>query len=1260
MSALLFTGRTTLLRDFETLAERLLDDGSTKKKGTFRAFSKQKEAEIDAIEPRLFLITGPNGSGKTTAAEQCLAIVQKRADALNATVTILPISGKDYACDMISGTPRLNPVIPALHQILVKAHGPVDRFADLVEKLAVVKEKIITAGMHNWLRDAQSLATDSANHHTAMIEWLVTHNHISAAERTLYETASQQLGDLIIKSLIRRGSETPLFLWLDDFETLMDSAVDHWILNGLVQGLIESKTRTVLLITSARNPLPLLRNIVPDEQLYWYPLENYNLTIKNIASLASSQNISIPDDLDSLAAATDGQPLWVQNALYQIKSGTTPATACSYSTPDNALITPIVAALEPVATRLIQSALQTPLDKELCADLFNCTIAEVSQFFIEQQELFAGISPSGFHTRVAMALRSFCIQTLLTEKDTPAYRAIKEFGTTAVEYYAGILDELRERINRIDERYRLNTWNDAVYNYCNALLWHDPDQFKNQLTGYLMETVLHNHSRGCPLISLADCALMSDTWRQTIKTIKTGWPDLDVSNPILKAVPSSSETAALKALETLYATGATPYHKAIGALFSAQLHVRDGHSDKALELCADCMDAAAASDSFTQSLLDTLVIVGNTLYLQQQNHRAITAFTCCITLKPDFYEAWLAIGLAHTAEKELRESIAAFDRALALCPDDNQVYALKGKAHYALDQFELAAAAFTSALENNAADIDLWHYLGRAQARSQHHAKAIAAFERVCQQRSENSEAWFELGTSQMAVGRPADAIVSFTRTVALDPAHYQAWQELGNGYFALERYSECITALKNVLNQASDNPAALNKIGVALYYHGQYEAAVDVLTEALEHNPENAELFNTLGLAYAAQNLHDKAIPAYDRAIALDKANYSLYNNKGYSQFARGNLTEAIASYDQAIAANAASDAAWFNKGVALHADKKYAAALNAYEQTLTLNPEKGEVWYNKGLAHHALEQWNEALTAYTNALELDASLTDIWFNKGLVHAVLSQHDQTIEALTEARTYDPENSTVHLQLGIAQSAIAQPQAALNSFNEALRLMPDWHEALILKSKACLELDKTEEAIATIKEVLAQETPTAELWYLLGTCYVKIENQQDAAAAFCEALLLNPQWSDTAYQAGLAFHSLQNHSQAIIYYEQAHRQNPEQVGILYNIALCHHALGNLNEAIITYQKAIELSPDDPALWYNMGLCYQLLRQYAHAVETYRQTLELDPTLADAWFNLGLSCHALGQKTEATQAYRKTLELKPDDEEATLRLSQLSA
>lgn len=155
---------------------------------------------------------------------------------------------------------------------------------------------------------------------------------------------------------------------------------------------------------------------------------------------------------------------------------------------------------------------------------------------------------------------------------------------------------------------------------------------------------------------------------------------------------------------------------------------------------------------------------------------AIAELEKAVQLKPDYAEAYHALGVAYTRlgislaqQNQLQEAteayskaVAAYQKVIELEPDRANSYINLGNVYIQAGQLDLAIAALRKAVELVPDDPDAHYNLGAAYQFNEQYDEAIAQFQRVLEIDPNYANAYLGLGYAYKDKGMKDEAIQAF------------------------------------------------------------------------------------------------------------------------------------------------------------------------------------------------------------------------------------------------------------------------------------------------------------------------------------------------------------------------------------------------------------------------------------------------------------------------------------------------------------------
>ncbi len=220
---------------------------------------------------------------------------------------------------------------------------------------------------------------------------------------------------------------------------------------------------------------------------------------------------------------------------------------------------------------------------------------------------------------------------------------------------------------------------------------------------------------------------------------------------------------------------------------------------------------------------------------------AIRLLREAVQIDPEFYKAWVNLGLAFERKGDLGEARWCYEQAIRYQPSWFPL------AHYNLAGLYLRQGDLNAAMAQCDAAI-----------------KAEPKFAR----------AYLRKGTILAQQKRFREAVVEFERSLRIEPEMAMAHNNLGLAYQALGMLKEAREAFQKAIDLDTDDLAvayAHNNLGNLLRQQGDYEGAMKQYLLALRRKPDYAVAWANLGDMHAKKGNFAEAIQCYKKALELD-----------------------------------------------------------------------------------------------------------------------------------------------------------------------------------------------------------------------------------------------------------------------------------------------------------------------------------------------------------------------------------------------------
>jgi tetratricopeptide (TPR) repeat protein len=252
-------------------------------------------------------------------------------------------------------------------------------------------------------------------------------------------------------------------------------------------------------------------------------------------------------------------------------------------------------------------------------------------------------------------------------------------------------------------------------------------------------------------------------------------------------------------------------------------------------------DAAAESLERAINLLGETPAAAYPRYLraqirieQQQTEQAIEELERAVALRPDFAEAWLALGSAKGSLLDNDGAVEALEKAVALRPDDPDALYQLGSAYLRLGRSAEAIEHLREAVRHRPDDRSALYNLMRALRADGQVEQAEQARKRMAEvlaDRNKADEGSLQAvalnneGVELQKAGDLRGALAKYSAALELNPSHFGFRLNYGLALSGLGRWNEAILEFREVLRLDPGNTGATKALYIALDRAGESDS---------------------------------------------------------------------------------------------------------------------------------------------------------------------------------------------------------------------------------------------------------------------------------------------------------------------------------------------------------------------------------------------------------------------------------------------------
>ncbi len=1258
----IYVGRLLLKRFFSDLLTKLLDDG--KESRSFLQFKKQKDPDTNF--PRVLLFHGDYGLGKTTALNQCIEMASDFCEQSNKSLKIIKIDWEDWYYKNWSLPSNNIELMKALHEIFsAKSTGIsscFSRFEELHSRVKKTSSKADELIRNEWKRDLLDPGFPELSEQEQIKLWL--QKKIPKQDLEILDKAEGKLAEILITGLREATSETAIMLVIDNYEYLQQD-MEKWFRSEFLNRLCD--LRLITIVSGTGQFSRGYRNVFEEEQLFVLNFADITLTKLDILQLAAKNHIGVTEaDAERIERLTGGVPLVVQDLFsYAIKgieiSDLLGEDDDSVDFTSDKFTADIVERFLKYCTdsnvrdKIFHLVMTRQFNPSLFASLWQVKVSEVNSIMKSISEQFSFVNHNRVHSLIRTSLISYLHQELSCRQDSSLLAFFNHYSITCAAHFGDQLNQFQKSILSSEILYSERRYCDALIGYYCSLIWSNPENVFNSLSGTFLELIHFNVNFATQLFWHIDefRAVLPGQCTDCLDILYNGIILADQSLVSSKAPVQPGENAVIDFLENSMET-MNDFQQALLFHKKAELLIRQNDFSGAqtfLDKSLSLMD----STSPREILYEDYIQIADEFSSYNEYQKAIESLNHAVSICPDNYLPWFDLGMACLKTGDHQNAIAAFSKSTSINPDFQDTWYNLGLCYAAISNHEQAVNSFVKAIDKGPESSEICYNMGLSLQKTGNNPEAVKTFQKVVALEPGNVDAWYRIGQLNSILENCDQAISAFQNAISIKPDLIEAHRALGNEFSKTGKHKDAAEAFEQAATLNEKDADLWNQVASAWFAAEQNQKAIDSARKSIALKEDSTLPWVTIGHAFTALGNFSEANSAYTRASEISPDDASVWVNLGNNFYAQSMYEEAIDSFKKAVSINPAQEGTWFNLGLAYRVKEQYDDALEAFENAITQEPSNPECWFQKGRIHMTLSQYEEAASSFSKTVEFSPTSHDAWYKRGLAFAKCSKHPQALESFTKAAELWSTDPDIWFNMGLSYSAVDNYFDAVKSFQQTTSLAPSRQEAWYNLGHCLQLLGQFQEAINAFIRSLELLPDHFLSNYNKGVCHYYLADYQEALGSLDTAARLQGDHCDSLLFLALTCHALGNYEDAINYYIKVTEINPDSSDAWFNMALAYHALNNYDKAIEVYSETVRRWPENSTAWYNMGLVFHARNELDNAIRAYCQATSISEDRSEIWYSLAAAFHAQEHYGEAIQAYRKVTKLSPENIDAHLNL-----
>ncbi|WP_375470928.1 tetratricopeptide repeat protein [uncultured Nostoc sp.] len=504
---------------------------------------------------------------------------------------------------------------------------------------------------------------------------------------------------------------------------------------------------------------------------------------------------------------------------------------------------------------------------------------------------------------------------------------------------------------------------------------------------------------------------------------------------------------------------------------------------------------------------------GNQLWRLEKYPESVAALQQAIKLKPDFYEAYFALGLAEYAQEKYPQALVAYEQAIEINPDYDKVWLSKYSTLNELQKYPEALVAIDKAIEYNSSDVDLYLQRGIALRNLKRYPEALAAVTKAIEMKPLFFFYYFRAVIRHDLKDYQGE-LADLNQAIKLQPAHTNSYLSRANVYFQLKNYQAALADLNQAIKLQPDGAVNYKLRGIVYSELKNYQAALADLNQAIKLQTDDASNYISRGDVYFHLKNYQAALADLNQAIKLQPDDAYAYFLRGNVHVHLKNYQAALADLNQAIKLQPDDAINYSSRGNVYSQLKDYQAALADFNQAIKLQPDDALYYLVRSVAYFKLKDYQGALADLNQVIKLQPDNANAYFVRGDVYVQLKNNQAALADYNQAIKIQPDNANAYFGRGVIYQKQGSDRAALSEYNQAIAKDGKLVAPIINIGYIKYEKGDVEGAIQQWKKAVQINGSVAEPQMALAVALYAKGEQKKALNMVQAALRLDKTWAD--------------------------------------------------------------------------------------------------------------------------------------------------
>jgi tetratricopeptide (TPR) repeat protein len=377
---------------------------------------------------------------------------------------------------------------------------------------------------------------------------------------------------------------------------------------------------------------------------------------------------------------------------------------------------------------------------------------------------------------------------------------------------------------------------------------------------------------------------------------------------------------------------------------------------------------------------------------------------------------WLNWANLHWRIGKYQEAVDGFDRAIALKPDFYQAYYAKGIALYGQEKYKGAIAAFDRASLVNANIYEIWRLKAVTLQTMKQYPEALTAIEAAIRLNPTDAVLYIYRGTILSDLERYREAKDTYTKAIALNPTYF-AYSFRGDAYFQLRDYPKAFADYNKLVELQPNSFVSYLGRGNAYFALGDEKAALADFNKFIALAPVEHKLvpviYHGRGMLRLNAGDYQGAIADCTKTIESntdEQTKFLAHQCRARAYAESGEVKLAIAEYGEIIKSQPQNASAYFDRASYRSQAEDYQGSLEDFTKAIEIKPDYADAYRVRSTIktilkdpQGAIDDAKKADELYTKQIARDPTALNLYTSRAISRVAYGNKEGALQDLDKA-----------------------------------------------------------------------------------------------------------------------------------------------------------------------------------------------------------------------------------------------------------------